>query len=207
MATNLLAPVIDWLRKGYPEGIPAKDYPPLLALLQRSLSPEEVQAVVAQVISDNPDGDIARQSVAQAIEQVKAAPPNSDDVNEVAARLASVGWPLSVPDEQHDLAEQRQWPQFFAKIVDWLRAGYPDGVPRTDYLPILALLHRRLTDEEVKQVARELIASEKESGHRSGPIAEDDAQSLIQQVAGVSPSEEDLDRVRARLASKGWPLV
>ena len=28
------------------------------------------------------------------------------------------------------------------KVLDWLRAGYPDGVPPRDYFPLIALLRR-----------------------------------------------------------------
>ena len=31
-------------------------------------------------------------------------------------------------------------PDFLTKIVGWLRAGYPEGVPEHDYLPLFALL-------------------------------------------------------------------
>ena len=44
--------------------------------------------------------------------------------------------------------------RFLNTVVSWLRAGYPTGVPKNDYLPILALLSRRLTKEEVLLVAR-----------------------------------------------------
>ena len=40
--------------------------------------------------------------------------------------------------------------RFLSAIVSWLRAGYPNGVPPPDYLPVLALLSRRLTPDEVK---------------------------------------------------------
>ena len=46
---------------------------------------------------------------------------------------------------------------FLSKIVAWLNAGYPEGVPGPDRVPLLALLKRRLTDDEVKAVARILI--------------------------------------------------
>ena len=29
-------------------------------------------------------------------------------------------------------------------IVDFLRVGYPEGVPQQDYIPLLALLRRQL---------------------------------------------------------------
>ena len=46
---------------------------------------------------------------------------------------------------------------FLTKIVAWLNAGYPEGVPGPDRVPLLALLKRRLTDDEVKAVAQDLI--------------------------------------------------
>ena len=36
-----------------------------------------------------------------------------------------------------------------AKIVGFLRAGYPEGVPDGDYIPLVALLRRRLSDDDV----------------------------------------------------------
>ena len=46
---------------------------------------------------------------------------------------------------------------FLSSIVAWLRAGYPEGIPPTDYFPVLALLTRRLSNDEVKLVAREVM--------------------------------------------------
>lgn len=46
---------------------------------------------------------------------------------------------------------------YLQRVVDWLRAGYPNGVPDTDYQPMLALLRRRLTDEEVAELGDELV--------------------------------------------------
>ena len=34
--------------------------------------------------------------------------------------------------------------KFLAKIVAWISAGYPEGVPGPDRVPLLALLRRRL---------------------------------------------------------------
>ena len=46
---------------------------------------------------------------------------------------------------------------FLAKIVAWLTAGYPEGVPGPDRVPLFALLTRRLTNDEVRAVAQDLI--------------------------------------------------
>jgi Protein of unknown function (DUF3349) len=45
-----------------------------------------------------------------------------------------------------------------ARFVAFVRAGYPQGVPQSDYRPLLALLRRRLCDDEIAELARELVA-------------------------------------------------
>ena len=55
-------------------------------------------------------------------------------------------------------------PDFLTKIVDWLRAGYPEGVPEHDYVPLFALLGSQLTNDEVTLIANELsFAADPES--------------------------------------------
>jgi hypothetical protein len=58
-------------------------------------------------------------------------------------------------------------------IVDYLRVGYPDGVPEHDYIPLLALVSQRLSEEagpvddaEVARVRRKL-----ESAGWTAPVA------------------------------------
>ena len=87
---------------------------------------------------------------------------------------------------------------FLNKIVAWLNAGYPEGVPGPDRVPLLALLKRRLTDDEVKAVAQELMDR--------GEFDHVDIGVLITQLTDELPSTDDIERVRQRLAAKGWPL-
>jgi hypothetical protein len=87
---------------------------------------------------------------------------------------------------------------FLAKIVAWLNAGYPEGVPGPDRVPLMALLTRRLSNDEVKAVAQDLIDR--------GEFDHIDIGVLITQITDGLPREEDVERVRARLAAKGWPL-
>lgn len=42
--------VLGWLHKGYPEGVPPKDYYPLLALLKRSLAEDEVVQAAQSIL-------------------------------------------------------------------------------------------------------------------------------------------------------------
>ncbi len=88
--------------------------------------------------------------------------------------------------------------RFLSSIVSWLRAGYPDGVPQTDYLPLFALLSRRLTADEVKFVASQLADR--------GGFDQVDIGAEIMKLTDELPAQEDVDRVRDRLAAKGWPL-
>jgi uncharacterized protein DUF3349 len=87
---------------------------------------------------------------------------------------------------------------FLSSIVSWLRAGYPEGIPPTDTFAVLALLTRRLGNDEVKAVAHELM--------ERGDFDDIDIGVAITQVTDELPSPEDMERVRARLAEKGWPF-
>ena len=86
-------------------------------------------------------------------------------------------------------------------VVGWLKAGYPDGVPEADYVPLLAVLTRRLSADEVQAVAAHLV--------RDGqlPIDNIDIGTMITKVSDELPREEDVARVRTRLALGGWPLA
>lgn len=93
------------------------------------------------------------------------------------------------------------FPPIIGSIVDWLRAGYPEGVPEQDYVPLFALLERRLTHEEVEMLADELIA------RGDLPITKPDIQVLITKITNEMPAERDVARVRAHLVEGGWPLA
>ncbi|AWB93771.1 DUF3349 domain-containing protein [Aeromicrobium chenweiae] len=84
-------------------------------------------------------------------------------------------------------------PSFLESVVGWLREGYPQGVPPQDYVPLLALLRRRLTDEEVAAVVDELVAS------GAVPVGSVDIGASITKVTDALPSADDIDRVRQHL--------
>ncbi|WP_216898282.1 DUF3349 domain-containing protein [Nocardia alni] len=93
-----------------------------------------------------------------------------------------------------------EWSDVLARIVAWLRAGYPQGVPDQDYLPLLAVLGRRLSDEELDQVVHEL------AGQGALPASRVDAGVVISRLTNELPRESDLARVRDRLRAAGWPV-
>ncbi|MCU1644218.1 MAG: hypothetical protein JWN03_4493 [Nocardia sp.] len=87
-----------------------------------------------------------------------------------------------------------------SRIVAWLRAGYPHGVPDTDYIPLLSLLAGRLPEDEVRQIAAALV--------QQGALPADkaDVGVVITKLTDELPSESDLARVRAHLVASGWPI-
>jgi hypothetical protein len=92
-------------------------------------------------------------------------------------------------------------PPVLSNIVNWLRAGYPNGVPEADYIPLLAVLSRRLSNEEVKQVAKALV----DAG--TLPTENVDIGVLITKLTDEMPREEDVQRVREKLVAYGWPVT
>ena len=91
-------------------------------------------------------------------------------------------------------------PPFLSSIIDWLRAGYPEGVPDVDYIPLFALLGSQLTDPEVSEIADELA-------NESDPDSAATIRKAISAVTHEQVLDSDIARVRAHLAAGGWPLA
>jgi hypothetical protein len=91
-------------------------------------------------------------------------------------------------------------PPFLSSVIDWLRAGYPEGVPDVDYVPLFALLGSQLSDADVKAIAQELE-------NESKPESADAIRRSISLVTSHQANDADVARVRARLAAGGWPLA
>lgn len=84
-------------------------------------------------------------------------------------------------------------------IVGFLRVGYPEGVPQQDYIPLLALLRRQLSDAEVREVVATCMTE-------TNP----DVESIDRAISGITnepPLQADVARVASRLAAAGWPLA
>ncbi|MEU2002673.1 DUF3349 domain-containing protein [Rhodococcus sp. NPDC019627] len=90
-------------------------------------------------------------------------------------------------------------------VLDWLRAGYPEGIPAKDHFALLAVLRRRLTDEEIEQVVALSIETAHE--HPNRHVDYDSIRRLISEITHEEPSEEDVARVTANLTAGGWPVA
>jgi Protein of unknown function (DUF3349) len=102
-------------------------------------------------------------------------------------------------------AEKASHESVIKRVLSWLTAGYPKGVPPTERYALIALLRRTLTADEVQQVIAALTA-EHSPALEDGVITDDEIRDVIAQVIEDAPSEDDIRKVSARLAAAGWPL-
>lgn len=95
---TFLQSVLGWLHESFPDGISRTDYYPLLALLKRSLTEDEVMQAAFSLLKDSdPDDPVTVEQIRQAIRETAEKEATPDEVNQVAGRLAMVGWPLAGP--------------------------------------------------------------------------------------------------------------
>jgi hypothetical protein len=203
---DLISRILEWLRAGYPDGVPQHDYVALLGILQRNLTSSELDQVVEQLSPDAGSGEaiITAAEVREGIEEVVKGPATDADIARVSARLAAAGWPLwcgrSAMADEHATVDEPVRPGLVSQIIRWLRRGYPTEVPAQDFSPLVALLRRRLTDAEVAQVSLGLV--------ETGALPPDrvDVGTAIAMVTSELPSEQDIARVRRHLTDHGWPV-
>ena len=79
------------------------------------------------------------------------------------------------------------------RVVAFMRAGYPTGMPATGYLPLAALSRRRVSDDEITAMTAELMKG------RQWPISTVDVGVAISRITDAMPSPEDIERVQHRL--------
>jgi len=91
----------------------------------------------------------------------------------------------------------------FDSVLNWLHEGYPEGVPPTDYFPLLALLTRSLTEEEVVKVAQTIL----KQTDSDTPVTDEQFFWDIRDTTEKECTSEELNQVASRLASVGWPLA
>lgn len=187
--------VLAFIVEAYPEGIPEGDSAPLLALLRQRVGANRTLHVALQLVAR---GALDAEHAASA--SAPKHPLPQADLRRVGAQLVLGGWPLGAPPGDEDDEDDTEPGSYLGRIVSWLREGYPQGVPEHDYVPLFALLERRLTRGEVKKVAKALRRAS------IAPAGPDDIAAAITDLTHANASEDDLVRVRERLAAKGWPV-
>ena len=222
---NVVARVVGWLRAGYPDGVPQQDYVALLGILHRQLTDEEIIAI-AQTIAGSTVTDV-EERIRAAIRRKTLQPATDDEVARVSARLAGVGWPLAMVDnespddvehsdeapptepiaeptaptanETRTVTEPRAWDSearrsVTKRLIAWVRQGYPSGVPAADFVPLIALLSRRLTKDEILDIVVEL---------RGAGVVPSETGRIGAAIMGTTnevPSIEEIERVRHHLS-------
>lgn len=91
----------------------------------------------------------------------------------------------------------------FESAISWIRQGYPEGIPPTDFPPLLALLTKVLDEKDVTTVALTIARQ----GGGDEPVTEEQIHNAIQRVTNEAPNAEEINQVAARLAAGGWPLA
>lgn len=82
----------------------------------------------------------------------------------------------------------------------------PGGRTSHGSVPLLALLRRTLTEEQVQEVVAKLTDPES-SAQIDGVVSKDEIEKFIADVTKDEPTAQDISRVASRLAAGGWPLA
>lgn len=177
---------LDHIRAAYPHGVPPEQHVALAELLARTVGPHRTERLLETL--GIPGGD-----------PLGPAAASAEQLGDVAADLARAGWPLVGASQD----EPPRQPGYVARVMNWLRADYPNGVPAQDYLPVLAVLRPQLNDEDMAAIADQLAHDAREQGVAP---SEADARAAIQRATEDEPKPEEIERIRAMLAAHGWPL-
>jgi hypothetical protein len=86
------------------------------------------------------------------------------------------------------------------KFLGFLRGGYPAPLTPGSYLPLLALLPRRLTDDDAALAVAELTSG----GYR--PVDLVDIRVAVTRITGELASDADTGRITRLLLARGFPV-
>ena len=89
------------------------------------------------------------------------------------------------------------------RLLRWLRAGRPDGVAPGDYVAVIAVLNRDLTEAEAEEVATALL---EEGAYDDELITFDEINDMVASKIHEQASQEDIEKVTALLAARGINL-
>jgi Protein of unknown function (DUF3349) len=87
--------VISALRRAYPNGVPSRDYPPLLTLLSGDMSDGAIGVAIQELMGI--EGVVVENDLARTLSLER---PTESEVSRVEALLRSAGWAPVDYDEQ-----------------------------------------------------------------------------------------------------------
>ena len=98
--SSLAEQVLGWLRAGYPDGIPPRDYAAVLGVLQRKLTKQEIHSIAAELAAQSTSySPIKGEDIEKLVSETVLQPATNDNAAQVSARLAAGGWPLADPQD------------------------------------------------------------------------------------------------------------
>ena len=106
-------------------------------------------------------------------------------------------------DEQREL-EHKHW---LLRFIEWLRIGYPAGVPDGDAGAIMYVLKQDLREEDIDRIAATLVAKQDTHREQGKPITEQEIHRYIETTMSQTPTKDDLARVRAKLHDGGFDVA
>jgi len=221
--------MLRWLRAGYPEGIPQHDYVALFGILHRTLTDAEVVQIADDLheIDGVPDSGIQVERIREIIRSTVHLNPSDDDVRRVVSRLALDVRPHDETDahEADELTAQEPTadepaqasapepptadsglgplrpPSRIERMLGWLKAGYPHGIPEADFVPLLGLLQRRLSADEMQALGERLRATGLVPANRVDVGVE------YLRITRELPDEAELRRIVEHLRQTGVELA
>lgn len=97
-------------------------------------------------------------------------------------------------------------PSIAVRVLNWLRQGYPNGIPNHDTFALFYVLERELTEEDLRDLTELIIAEGESTTLRPAPITREQIGRLILKVHAQSPVEEDITRIRQALIDADFPV-
>jgi hypothetical protein len=90
------------------------------------------------------------------------------------------------------------------KVLNWLKAGYPEGIPQRDFPSVLLVLQQNLSESDIESIADELALQSISNG--AEPVTAEHIRAMVRDHALQPATDDDVRRVSATLAHGGWPL-
>ncbi len=87
------------------------------------------------------------------------------------------------------------------RVIDWLSVGYPEDIPVQDRAAVMAILRHRLSDDQLEEVIRRLMASRAARGEEY--VSDQRINEYIRKVVDDVPTPQEIDRVARILGAHG----
>lgn len=196
-----LRPLLDVLRRAYPNGVPPGDYTALLDFLQWFMSERSLAIVVAAVTGGDPAAVASDSAV---LAGLPAGGQKGLDIAvwRVRHRLEANGWEevargFGTKDLHGRLSPVPDQPDYMLDSLAVLRRAYPDGIPGAEYRPLLAALHKEMSFRSVAALVGVFTG-------RHYVAVMNDAYGAASVDRRDRAPHRDVDHVWAKLVDHGW---